>query len=231
MGAADDGKLDTVKKLISEGANVNASLVSKNYLTPLFCAADSWTAQHLQIGKLLLESGAKVNPENTYLTALYVAAEQDTEYSEEFIKMLIAAGADINECYSGCGGPCCVIEAPIFQALKNRNFIGKIKILVEVGANVNAGNHEENTPLHILVKKVIKLAVEVEREEFFGRPDKTDYLEAMKGIDLLVAAGADKNAKNEDKQTPIGYVRDHFYYHYDSRMDKAIEKIKERLGV
>jgi len=136
--AADAGKLDTVKKLIAEGANVNAPLVSKTYPTPLFCAAVSKTAQHLQIGKLLLESGAKFNPGDACWTALHFAAGQDAEYSEEFVDMFLKAAADTDLSFIGCGRSCRVVEAPLFQALKNRNFIGKVKILVEAGANVKA---------------------------------------------------------------------------------------------
>ena len=52
--AAEAGQLETVKKLIDEGANVNAPLLPNHpCMSPLYYAAVGRTPQHVEIGKLL----------------------------------------------------------------------------------------------------------------------------------------------------------------------------------
>jgi len=188
-------------------------------LTPLFCAAVSQTPQHVEIGKLLLESGAQVNSADHYYTPLHIATAQETEYCEDFMKILIDAGADTEAGFSShcdltCLAYCCcdvpdceaTVVKPIFLAFQSKKFLGKIQILAAGGADVNARDLEANTPLHVLAKETMSHGIKAEEKrwktisaveylkDYAGA--RKGYLRGMKrhlkAIDVLVAAGADK---------------------------------------
>ena len=89
IDAAVVGDVAKVKKLIAEGADVNAK---DNFgQTVLMWAA---CRGHIEIAKLLIESGADVNAkDSTGDTALIFAA---SEGHLETVKILIESGADVN---------------------------------------------------------------------------------------------------------------------------------------
>jgi ankyrin repeat protein len=59
--AAGAGDLETVKRLLAEGDDVNSA--DNGRWTPLILAAQNG---HLEVVKLLIKSGADVNAENAY---------------------------------------------------------------------------------------------------------------------------------------------------------------------
>lgn len=86
--AASDGDLDTVKKLVEQGVDVNSR--DNGQWTPLIIAAQNG---HLNVVQYLIEKGADVNAENAYTeTALCLAK---SERHEEIVEYLIGNGADI----------------------------------------------------------------------------------------------------------------------------------------
>jgi len=258
--AAGAGQLETVKKLIDERANVNAPLLPNHpCMSPLYYAAVARTPQHIEIGKLLLESGARVNPEEKpyfNLTPLHQAARGDSDSAEGFMQMLIEAGADIE-----ASRPMWDIDSPIFTAVRSKNFVAKMKILIEAGANVHARDQDGNTPLHTLAKRAVVWAVKAERiaekkrwddfnrEEGDWTPknETLNYIaDHLAGMDLLVAGGADKNDKNKYGKNPMEYIKWGLdcgdYGHYDeyrycddygcnsNARKRVIAKIKQHLG-
>ena len=84
--AAADGNLETVKKLLDEGDDVNSRVRGANdkgRWSPLILAAQNG---HLEIVKLLIENGADINAENAYTeTALCLAK---SEHHEEIVSIL-----------------------------------------------------------------------------------------------------------------------------------------------
>lgn len=85
--AANLGKPETVKFLISQGANVNAP--GKAEMTPLHLAA---CAGNLENARMLIMAGANVNSvDATQLTPLHCAADAG---HAELVKLLLANGAD-----------------------------------------------------------------------------------------------------------------------------------------
>ena len=96
--------------------------------------------------------------------------------------------------------------------------------LIAKGANVLAKNHQRKTPLHIAARynqtKIIRLLLannsNVDAEDFDGILDSTPLHEAsemghLNSAEILVYRGADLQAVNSDKLTPVdlAVVNDH----------------------
>ena len=87
--AAAAGDIEQVKKLISEGANIDAK--DKQGRTPLHNAAANG---RMEVAELLIEKGANVNAlHNSGGTPLHVAVNGG---HKEIVELLITKGADIN---------------------------------------------------------------------------------------------------------------------------------------
>ncbi len=155
--AVHTGDLDSAKRLIENGADVNSS--NANGWTALMSAADKG---HLEIVKLLVAHGAKLDARyNNSATALMWAAERG---HVEVVKLLIDNGADINSqeqwggwigALGGCDetvlGRCWYHpfrRTPLICAAQFGH-VEAAKLLVEKGADVNASRYERsNCPEH-----------------------------------------------------------------------------------
>lgn len=90
LTAAGDGDVAQVKALIQEGADVNYELFDTN-TTPLMAAARKG---HLEVAKILLAAGAKINTVDDGVgTALYWAA---FEGELEMVKFLLSQKGMLN---------------------------------------------------------------------------------------------------------------------------------------
>lgn len=88
LGFSRRGKLDSVKFLVENGANIEVK--NKDGYTPLIVA--SWNG-HLEIVKFLVEKGANVEAKNDYGDTPLTLASMDGNF--EVIKFLIENGANI----------------------------------------------------------------------------------------------------------------------------------------
>jgi len=205
-----------VKALISEGANVNAKLKitrclfghrfpsGNNDKTPLHLAAMSSLPHRVEIAKLLVESGADIEArDNSKDTPLLIAAKKGGQHSGDFLKLLINAGADI-EAGADKREDKWALNTPLLVAIenigKNACAVDNIKIILDAGADLKARKDAKYyflSPLNILLVHLIKLAVK-------------NGIEAMnynlKVIDMFLAAGAKKWARDRDYHTPIKHV-------------------------
>jgi len=167
--AAERGNLEAVNTLIKAGANSNIIVNDK---TPLMSAANSNTKEmieavligcsifaaelnvgklevlggqygnHLEVIKLLIESGTNINVKNSNgWTALMFAASRN---NTEVVKVLISAGADINA-KNNYGW-----TALMYAALDGSK--EAVKFLIDAGADINAKNSEGWTALMLAAK-------------------------------------------------------------------------------
>lgn len=124
--AAAEGRIELVKRLVAQGAKVNAT--GKQNMTPLVWAL---TARNAEGMRALLEAGAdpnqRVGPEREY-HPVWLAAGQK---SPEQLAVLLAFKGDPNAPHKGAD------YVPLMRANTN---LTNVKLLVESGADINATN-------------------------------------------------------------------------------------------
>jgi len=201
--AAHEGDLEAAKTLIGEGRSVNKKLYIKEDevtgiccigSTPLHFAAFSSSAEHIEIGKLLIDSGANVDAkDDTNWTPVHHAATAfyDAKYSGEFIKVLLKAGADTEVKSSETSH-----ETPLMTASSSCSVqsIENLKILIEGGANIHVTDQYGNSPFHSVN--------EICDEEKI----------AERKVRILIDAGANVNSRNHKGNTPMHHVVQELLY-------------------
>jgi ankyrin repeat protein len=216
MWSATDIK--KVRLLVDRGADVNA--VSSRGRTALFLAAMS--APSAEIVRLLIARGADVKGVDALkMTALHAATwGNDTET----IRLLIDAGLDVNAAHVAG-------FTPLINAASTRN-VTAAKLLLAKGANVNAVAGEPAlkvkagtialgsfTPLHMIapsgsaefVKALLDAGAKVNVQEARGLTPlmlavATDR-QNLDVIRMLIAKGADVNAKDPGGETALDWAR------------------------
>jgi ankyrin repeat protein len=124
--AANDGKLDLIRKLIEYKADVNAS--NANW----FRSVLSWAANNARIEtvKLLLASGARPDSLDALHAAAWGGADRGKGHEREYaetLRVLVEAGANVNDRRH------CKNQTPLAVALVSGN-CGAIEFLRSVGA-------------------------------------------------------------------------------------------------
>jgi ankyrin repeat protein len=124
--AAEKGNLAAVRRLVGQGANVNARYEDSE--TPLHAAADKG---HKDVVMFLIEKGGEVNAyDKRYWTPLHHAA-MDKGDPKEVVEILIKNGADVN------AGKKYGEETPLHYAAEYGNkYVAEL--LIANGADVNA---------------------------------------------------------------------------------------------
>ena len=194
--ASQNGHVETVKELISQGADVNA-VNTKDGKFPLLVASQQG---HVETVKLLLEEGAEVNAVNADNGAfpLLLASHQG---HVETVKELISRGADVNAVNTKDG------KFPLLVA-SQQGHVETVKLLLEEGAEVNAVNADNGAfPLFLAsqnghvetVKLLLEEGAEVNAVNMKNGnfplllASEQGHVEAVK---LLLEEGAEVNAVN-----------------------------------
>jgi hypothetical protein len=140
MAAAENGNADSVKALISAGADVNAK--DNDVGTALHYAAHKG---HKDVAQLLLANKASVNAKGDRgMAPLHFAAR---EGDWKMAQLLLANGADVcAKC--GDGG-----WTPLHYAARNGQE-DVAKLLLDCGADVSARNESGETPLDVAEGKL-----------------------------------------------------------------------------
>jgi ankyrin len=216
--AARNDCLDCIKALAAAGANLN--LPNGDGETPLIIAINNF---HFNVAKYLIEAGAMVNKWDWWgRTPLYAAVDMntvpnggredrpstDTTTSLEVIKLLLDHGADPNlqlklfppyrhlEDDRGCDRILTIGATPLLRAAKVSDSAA-IKLLLAHGADVNLPNVNGVTP--IMAAAGVG-SVECDTRGGPGYLDADVQERTVAALKLLVAAGADVNARDDRKR-------------------------------
>jgi len=134
--AAQMGDLLTCQTLLRRGANVN-EVDSAGFLPIHYACSNGF----VDIVKLLLEFGSDPSAYLTGHSPIEMAARNG---HSEAIKVLVSFGAFIDE--KGLSG-----SPPIVSATAG-GFFQCVAEIIDLGADINSYNHEENTSLHVATK-------------------------------------------------------------------------------
>lgn len=241
--AAQQGSTAAAKLLLDAGADINAA-AQKDGLTPL---ALSIASGHAELPALLIARGANTNiADNRGYTPLHYAANEPGR--DDLVKALIAKGANLNARITkdppraNEGGYALPGATPLFMAARIAN-LPAVRALLDAGADPLLGTNNKTTPF------AVACGVGFPQDRDWYESEKKDFLEiakllaargaeinlagengwtplhgaAYKGLDeiikFLVAKGADLEAKDVWKQTPLVIagglqtveIGDHFY--------------------
>lgn len=213
MVAAANGHLELCKKLITQGANVNAQ--TSYGATALKMAIEdahyTKSKNHFNVCKLLLKHGANIDlQDNMGGTALYSALR----YGQiEVSKLLIEAGAKVN------------LDAALRITAENGH-LELSKLLLKQGANVNAKDDYGITALMIaacrgetvylnnkimdglgICKLLLEHGANIDQQD--NRGVSALHLAILSGeteiAKFLIKAGANVNLKDIDGKTVLDY--------------------------
>ncbi len=175
-------RIDCLTFLIEKGANVNAENYAKE--SPLHCVFYqhlSTSEDSVEYIRVLVTAGAAINLQNDENnTPLHEAVKSELadKTKETCCKFLIEAGADLSaKNYDG--------DTPLHLAAQHCNN-ASLKCLLEMGANANSENDQTKRPLHLV---------------FCLNTFSSEKYVAC--LELLIAAGAEINATDQDKCTPL----------------------------
>ncbi|XP_077992273.1 ankyrin repeat and SOCS box protein 14-like isoform X2 [Glandiceps talaboti] len=219
-----NGNLDEVKRLLKNGAFVDATCYTKalfyaseNYMSPLMHAADMG---FFQIMKSLLEKGADPNMCDRFdVTATHWAAEKG---HAKCLKLLLDNGANPNVStkYSKPGSvPFSGGTTPLHLAAKN-NHSACIKELILNGADYNAQDEMGRTGLFIASQNGHEESVLVQLRNAIGRDilslpvkysDSTPLHECVQrnltdAVRELLRHGSDVNHRSNSGLTPLHHA-------------------------
>jgi ankyrin repeat protein len=203
--------------LLDSGADVNLNdFKSADGISPLMLAVMFATApetpsmtperrrEAVEICDMLIEHGADVNyMELSGMTALsWAISGFDSESSEIVAGKLLKSGADVNPATPpGKPSPLmwAVINAYIMEWEAGEDRTEALKMMLDAGANPNGKAHG-NTPLHLVAS--------AGREILGGGAENSlpsGYLSRISPriAEMLIDAGADKDARNDEGKTPM----------------------------
>ena len=195
----------TMDRFIEEGGAIDGRDLFDN--TPLHIAKDTATLI------ALLDLGADGTAVNSFQeTPLHIVMRDQDRFDPPVIDRLLRARADINATDRR-------VDTPLHIAARSRDFRANTltRYLLKQGANIDAQNQRGNTPLHLAVMGARHNEFDLEDATWatisFGASFAVRYLNdglgksSLNMIELLLAAGARDDLRNNDGQTPLDVAR------------------------
>lgn len=206
--AINNKNLETVKSLISLGANVNYKNIKSNGETPLLLASKGGNSL---VVEELIKAGADIEvsykDKNSPLMVAINSGDIQT------VNALIKAKANVNS--SNSNG-----VSPLMLAAKSKN-LEIVKKLLDSGSNINTKDNNGETALIFAIKsngteimqELIKKGAPVNSQH---KNDETPLMYATRQnnkdlIHALVALQADIEAKNQKGQTALDIAQENKY--------------------
>jgi ankyrin repeat protein len=248
--AASVGQIEAIKLLLARGAKVN---VKDEWKSPLYTAVrnkqveavklllaagadtarpsrllhDALDSDKLEIVKLLFKHGADINTKYERKTLLHKAISDN---KVDAVKLLIESRANIDAADDNNKW------TPLHWAVsgggsstnRDERRLEILEILLKAGANANAPDKDNSTPLHFAVKRLheqaevsaVKLLLSYGANpnmiDIRGNTplhDAVEYIGStqqykIETVKMLVQAGTRLDARNKDNKTPLQIARD-----------------------
>ena len=211
----EDDKVNQIRNLVKSGESVNPVLNREKFFfrTPLNYSIVGF---HSKTAKFLIESGANLEEtDSNDRTALMIACQYGLWTIAE---ILIEAGANVHA-IDGSGKTALHL---IFESLYKRSIIGEtslktIDLLISNGANINAKDFGDNTPLYVaagsadknVVEHLIEKKANVNVLNDIGKSPLFSASTTNTGeiVNILLEAGSqDLNARDIYGNTPLHYA-------------------------
>lgn len=132
------GRADTVKALLDDGADVEAT--DDNGATPLYTAAVNG---HIEVARVLLAAGATASASSPDGHSALAGAARAGHPGT--VRVLVEAGADVRGCHNT------TLVTPLHWAVVNGD-VDSVMVLLLAGADASATDANGSTPLHAAVK-------------------------------------------------------------------------------
>ena len=209
--AASSGLDAMVYKLIRLGADINAR--DFNLQTPLHEAS---VKGHKKVVEILVNEDAAIDAQDSDLQTplfhpLFHWLSQTSRTSQadhmDIIKLLVDKGADINakDRYG---------NVPLHFAINNECSKEKVELLLKLGGDISALNHDYKTPLLLALERRSPLAsvlissvtkIEDAKDRYGNTPLHSAIINdcSEEHVQLLMKLGGDINALNYDHKTPL----------------------------
>ena len=175
---------EALSMLINRGVSVNTADVSGK--TPLFVVKTA------EMAKILIDAGADVNYNSNHdvsPTPVFEFLEESLDVlreSSDILKLLIEAGADLEVRNSEHG------DTPLLVAIRY-GYHRAALILIDAGANINAKNNGNETPLLRAAHRHYSAAY-------------SNAVEELEWLKTLIELGADKSATNKEGKTAYDII-------------------------